>query len=329
MMIHTPARILCLCLICATFGCDKAPKGAEAPAEPTKAPATPAEPAKDAAPVADAPRPAPPFEVVSAKRSPEVLAKLAEAICPGKVIVGDGSVGAAPARCPVCPEGSEEMGEDGVAFHYALVGDLRGDGKKVALLDSAGCESMAAREGGSFVLEQDGEVWRKVAYNAVDRVEGCEPVMFRGAGMLLCEDGMMRQGYQLESWGLSQLVGNKLELLSGGVNAECNLGGCPRAREACWETASAKIADGDGDGQDDLVWTGKVTVSTLKGGISDTILEECPERDDVPYNVEVLEVAQVLIKQGDALVAAPAVSIKDAALRTRVEAFAKAPQVDP
>jgi hypothetical protein len=267
-----------------------------------------------------------PFEKIKDTDTKALLA-LADAICPGAARVDPPeSMGPPRVVCGVCPAGSDDEGSEGdVWLSAAFVGDLRGDRSRVALVDLDGCASHAANYGGSALVEQVDGRWGKVVYSIGQRVSGCDPVMYQGAGMFLCSIHDMHQGYATEAWWLLQITAQGSRELFG-VSMGCNEGGCPQAREACWETTSATIADADGDGQDDLVWTGVVTMSSLKGGIGEDVLDECPEQAQVPYDVEKVEVARVMTRRGDKLVEVPAASIKDAKLRARIEALAQVPE---
>ncbi len=259
------------------------------------------------------------IEQLDASRGEE-LAAMGEAICPGKVGRGEGG----EVRCEICPAGTETEGEGEQSLAVGFVGDLRGDGTRVALVDGDGCASHAGGYGGTYLLEQDGAGWRRAAYLGAQRVLGCDPVRFRGSASLLCSQADMHMGLQYESVDILQVRGQDVELMSV-MGFECNVGGCPTARESCWEGEETTIKDVDGDGQDDVVWVGRVTTSSLKGGIDESVLEECPDREAVPYDVEVVSLAVARTVVGGKMVDVPAASIKDAKLRALVEARAKVP----
>jgi hypothetical protein len=264
-----------------------------------------------------------------------MLLELARALCPDSAAPATPDMAGAVATCGVCPAQTvgaasdvEDIGGELIAFRAALVGDLRGDGTRMALLDSEGCETHATNYGGHFVLIQEGGQWRQVRYTTGERVDGCEPVRIGGQPWMACEYHNMHMGMTFEIWSIARLnADSTLERLDGPM-ASCNDGGCPMPSEACVRATSKKIVDVTGDGVEELVWEGTATLSQLKAGEDEAALEQCPEREQVAYDVEERAIAQVYTLRAGALERVAPAQIKDAALRAKVEAAATIPMLN-
>jgi hypothetical protein len=271
-----------------------------------------------------------------------LLSLLAEQLCPGKGTQGEDDDGSyvVCAGCPYVPDegrffkvnavdGPYEVTRGEVASTLRLSFAAPGAGgvmRAVVELHSDLYESVCE---GSYLFKQVDGRWTQVDMSKSVRIgDQCTVASFRGVPTLYCGDGGEEKEYPCADTGSVkrlQRFGDKIDDVFISASYPCeDLSCAEEPYVSCYVPGRDATRDVDGDGAEELVWRGAVTVFKRKpepDGDEESEGDEALEGEARYEQVAAHEVAQVWTVVAGEGRQVPAASIKDPELRALAEAY--------